>query len=530
MLRFTTIVALLALFIQYVKGIERVIIVTESDVLDDLIRGDEGNNVRAKTKGSGSDPFRNSCCIYSNCSCPSLYNVLANYNLTSNVLINITTDVKLPTIISLINLSNISIIGHNNPTVNCNNSGGLHFISCNNCTIEGITWERCGARNASAHDENVYATLQLYNSSNIAIMNCSFQHSLGQAVVLSGVSEDVNINHCNFLSNMYKQHDGHGAAIHYSSNISNYLLNLIITNCSFFYNGRAKSVVYLGHSSCKLKEYLYLQNSYFYHNNGVPIYLTNQNLVFNGNIEFYNNTAENGGAIFISNYSNIMFDKSATVNFTKNRANNNGGAIFLSNHSSILFNENPTLYQYHDNQPHNILVNQCFEKPLMMVTFYHNRANNLGQDIYAHNSNVTFDNNAMVTFSDNEYDSETNSSTVYTEHYSIITFSGNSTVAFLYNNACYNGGAMYIGNYCTVTYEGNSIVKFYNNLGDNGGAVYADHSTITFEGNSLVTFNNNRASYNGGAVFIDNCNVTLEGNSTLAFNNNTALDNNGGAL
>ena len=195
LLRVTTVVILLALFIQYVEGFERVIVVTESDVHDDLISDDE--DINAIGSGSGSNLFSNSCCIYGNCSCPSLYSALAN--LTSNVLINITTDVELSSIISLIDLSNIAITGHNNPTVKCNNSGGLHFISCYNCTIEGITWEGCGARNISDHDENVYPVLQLYNSSNITIKNCSFQHSIGQAVVLSGVSGDVNINQCNFL-------------------------------------------------------------------------------------------------------------------------------------------------------------------------------------------------------------------------------------------------------------------------------------------------------------------------------------------
>ena len=58
------------------------------------------------------------CCVYGNCTCNSLDHALAN--LTSNVLINITTDVTLSSLIKLSDLENISIIGHNNPTVNCN--------------------------------------------------------------------------------------------------------------------------------------------------------------------------------------------------------------------------------------------------------------------------------------------------------------------------------------------------------------------------------------------------------------------------
>ena len=140
---------LLALFIQDVEG--SMISVNESDVHD--------SNVV--------------CCIYGNCPCPSLHSALVH--LTSNVLINVTTDVELSSIISLVNLANITITGHNNPTVKCNNSGGLHFMSCYDCTVEGITWERCGARNSSDHDdENVYPVIHLFNSSNLTIRNVHF--------------------------------------------------------------------------------------------------------------------------------------------------------------------------------------------------------------------------------------------------------------------------------------------------------------------------------------------------------------------
>ena len=50
-------------------------------------------------------------------------------NITSNVLINITASVSLSSIIPLAGIANISIRGHQNPTVNCNNYGGLSFVS-----------------------------------------------------------------------------------------------------------------------------------------------------------------------------------------------------------------------------------------------------------------------------------------------------------------------------------------------------------------------------------------------------------------
>ena len=552
---FTTIIVaiLLGLIIQHIDGFDRVIVVSESDV--HVI---SYNETSAIGSGSGSYVFDNLCCIYGNCSCPSLYNALAN--LTSDALINITTDVVLSSIIPLVDLANIAITGHNNPTVNCNNSGGLNFISCCNCTIEGITWNGCGARNIS-NNENVYPVLQLFNSSNITIRSCLFQHSIGQAVVLAEMIGDVNIDHCSFSSN--KQYEGHGTAIHYSSNnmSTGSPVEFMITDCNFLQNENAKSVAYFDQSSAtKLCENLNLQNSIFHDNKGVPIYLSNKNLHIHGNIEFYNNTAENGGGIFISNHSKVIFHKSATVNFTHNTANNNGGAIFLTNHSNVIFEEHPTtLYQCHDNTLNDTLGDQYLAKPLT-VTFYNNIANGFGQDIYAHNSNITVGDNATVTFNDTCRTLCTGNA-VYVNYHCTVTFKGNSKATFddygrmmyidvhstitfqensavtfnsinYYNNININGGVMYISYYSTITFQGNSTVTFDGNrAGDTGGVMYiSNYSMITFQGNSTVTFGDNHADNNGGIMYIGYYSmITFQGNSTVTFTGNIA-DGNGGVM
>ena len=512
-------ILLLALFIQNTDGFYRVII-------DEHAYENSINNVDIRTTrdfGSGSN-FSIECCYFGNCSCSSLYNALTN--LTSNVLINITTDVVLSSIIPLVDLASITITGHNNPTVNCNNSGGLHFISCNNCTIEGTTWDGCGARNIS-DDGNVLNSpvLQFFNSSNITIKNCSFQHSIGQAVALSEMIGDVNIDLCNFLSN--KQYEGHGTAIHYSSTeLSNCLrLNfMIIANCSFTDNENAKSVVYFGHLSTKRCEYLCLMDSIFQHNKGTPIYLTNQNLLLHGHIDFIENFAENGGGIY-SDYSNVALQKSARVHFKRNTAKNNGGAIYLTNHSNILFKDHPVLQNYHCNQPHHTVSIE------MTLKFYRNTASVFGQHLYAHNSSITVGDSANVTFSGHH----ATSSAVYTENYSVMTFEGNSTVTFN-NNQAYkvSGGAIYI-THSIVTFKGNSTVHFVSNKGTygNGGAMSIDtYSKVTLKENSVVTFFKNSAGHSsGGALYIeDHSAVSFEGNCTVRFISNSASFNYGGAV
>ena len=565
-LRVAVIAVLLALFIQYVEG--SVITVNKSDVHDNHVV----------------------CCIYGNCSCPSLHSALAH--LTSNVVINVTTDVELSSIISLVNLVNITITGHNNPTVNCNNSGGLHFMSCYNSTIQGITWERCGSRNISDtfNEENMYPVLQLFNSCNIAIRNCSFQHSRGQAVVLLGISGDAIISHCNFLFN--KEYRGHGAAVYYSSSNASKegsLLQFMINSCNFHHNERAKSIVYFGQSSTNFSECLYLKNSKFHHNIGTPIYVSNQNLNINGNVEFYRNIAKNGGGIFISDHSNVTFHKSAAITFTNNTATNNGGAVYLINHSRILFKEHPTinftnntamydggavylicyssfllkdypkLYQCQNNKLSNTHDNQQLATLYITVSFYGNRAGEDGQHICAHDSSsITIANTSKVVFKGNHIYTFPITGAIYIHHYSTITFEGNSqvifngngadnggaintdyysnitlkescTVTFTNNNALFSGGALYINDFSIMTIEENSNVVFNDNVVDmnSGGAMYIhDYSTVSIGGNSVVTFYNNSAFNNGGAVHINKHSIIIfEGNSSTVFNHSRVATN-----
>ena len=94
-------------------------------------------------------------------------------NLTNNSVINITTNVELLQIITVVGFTNISITGHNDSIVNCKNRGGLSIALCYNCTIEGIIWDACGAKNIS-NSENYFPAIQLYNSSNVAIKTVLF--------------------------------------------------------------------------------------------------------------------------------------------------------------------------------------------------------------------------------------------------------------------------------------------------------------------------------------------------------------------
>ncbi|XP_065895655.1 uncharacterized protein [Dysidea avara] len=464
---------------------------------DDLTDTSKNRSDDFVTGGSGGGKERGQdkpCCISGNFIFHSIDGILSN--MSSNTMVNITTDVVLSSNMTLKGLENIMIIGHRNPVVNCNDVGAVMFISCKNITIEGIQWEGCGSKD--------YPGVEFYNSSNVSFERCSFHNSKGRSVLLSQVSGNVYINNCNFTHKI--EYSGHGAAVHYSPNTNSHGQHkLVIQNSQFIFNRAKKSVVYIDGSGSRITGHVYLQDNVFVNNKGVPIYSSHTNLHISGSVLFKANTAESGGGIYSKRCSVIFYDKS-NVNFISSFVTDNGGA----NYSRLAFGENS------------------------IMTFKDNHAN-FGGTIYSDNSNITFDGNSSVTFNNNNasdyggavycqssshitFDGNSSSS-------SHITFDGNSSVTFNNNEANHFGGAVFCYDSSHITFDGNSSVTFSNNFaGVLGGAVFCQSSShITFDGNSSVTFNNNEANHFGGAVFCyDSSHITFDGNSSVTFSNNFA--------
>ena len=375
---------------------------------------------------NGEDDNSCICYIHGSCSYGSLDQCLAN--LTSSVLINITTDVTLSSLVRASNLLNVSIIGHNYPTVNCKSVGGLHFAFCHNCTIQGITWDGCGS--------SAVPGLKFSYSSNVSIQNCTFQHSLGQAVVLLGVLGDVNICNCNFRSNI--AYMGHGAAIQYNSSKDTknpfwYLFT--ISSCNFSNNTMA-SLIYFENARLNFDKIM-LINSTFYRNHGISFYGINIRIYLIGRVLFQNNLAENGTGIYIKNYSYVIFDKNSKVRFIQNSAVGRGGAVFLTDHSICLFDHNCN------------------------VTFNNNFAS-IGIIYSSARSNVIFKATSEITFSSNLV--RLYGAAIYSADNSHVTFKGNTKVVFTNNsvmpagdnNCC--GGIIYSHQYSNISFECSVII------------------------------------------------------------------------
>ena len=468
--------------------------------------------------GSGQSTIMNNdncAAAYYNYSDCSFYHELVG--LTSNGMINVTTDVILQSVVPLSGLENITIIGNDNPTVNCDNAGGIHFDHSQNFTIIGITWEKCGNKNDNS------PAIKLYSSSNISIQNCSFQNSVTQSIALSEMSGNVTINGCTFAFNNH--YEDHGVAIHYLSKIQQHsMLQLTISNCNFTHNGvvNSSSVIYIGPSCNKTTEHIFFTNSVFLNNQGTPIYISHQNVLIAGNMLFKRNVAKKGGSIFINNHAKVTFHR-LYAKFMNNKALY-GGALCLAKCSNCLF------------------------KGMSIVTINNNTASSDGGAVYIEdNSDITFEGNSKVTISNNQADY---GGAIYIWFNSNLKSENNSTVVINNNNATFYGGAIYIYYNSDFTFEGNSKVKISNNQAEHGGAIYicvnsnlisqgtstvtlnnnvrgavsiAGNSNLIFKGSSTTTINNNADGFFGGAVDIeDNCDVTFEGNSKVTISNNQA--------
>ena len=180
------------------------------------------------TGGSGNA----TCCVDGECVCTSLSTALLS--MTSNTVINITSElVTLEGHIKMVSLNNITITG-NGVTIMCNNIGSVYCEYCNNVIIHGITWDKCGDGNPNR--TNV-AGVTFNITSNISLCNCTFQHSPIQAVSLIETFDTVIVNHCKFTLNGMEQSKILSAPLVIKRSRGCDNLNITISDCNIFHNG-----------------------------------------------------------------------------------------------------------------------------------------------------------------------------------------------------------------------------------------------------------------------------------------------------
>ena len=508
-------------------------------------------------------------CQSDRCYCKDLGLKLGS--IKNNQLVNITDKTVVLSSVIDINSSNVSFIGHNQPTVICVNSSGLKIYKSNTLIIEGINWIGCGATYISV--------LEIANSGNIIIQKCCFKHSFGIVVHLRNPSRYVKITNCTFLNGNINKVKYYGTAV--LVHINKVLNVFTISNCDFNSNRGAESIIYIKkHYGSKLMGNItYLINSSFHNNEGISIYMHNNELSdhilhLTGVILFENNIAEDGAGIFVSDHSSVIFGENSNIKFINNTVYHNGATIFLNKNSIAIFDNNSVATFYHNNASSGVVYSTCNSsvifKGICNVTFSRNSATQYGAAIYSLDySQVIFTGNATTSFSNNIITTSSihlqHGGTILSENNSCIIFKENSFTIFSSNVAGYGSAVLSIS-YSNVIFKDNSSVMFSNNVAyycgiltsasfsnitftDNtnvtcdiniitsnyestaaAGIICTFQATvITFTENSLVTFINNKAD-RCGAVIIFESNLIMEEYSTVIFNNNSALYSSGGAF
>ena len=233
---------------------------------------------------------------------------------------------------------------------------------------------------------------------------------------------------------------------------------------------------------------------------------------------FEGNTADHGGAIYVSLGSNVTLADNA---FIRNLANISGGAIFAYQHASLSMMKNKLQSNF---AVHNGGAIDCKDSLVNLRannTFENNTAGTTTSDasgggLHMSKGNLTLSGIVLISCnraSDGGGMSLTHSNTTHHGH-SIVTFTG--------NEARVSGGAISV-KYSSINL-GNEVASglyFMNNSGvKEGGAIFSVNSNVTIMGISYFTNNHlNSEHYSqGGAIGIEKSNFTLFGYSNFSGN------------
>ena len=481
----------------------------------------------------GSDNTK--CCVKGKCVCSSLSTALLN--IDSNTIINIKSEsvtLNNTTTMGSGKLTNITITG-SNVTIMCNNSGSVYCKLCNQVRIEGITWDRCGEPNGT----NI-AGVTFNITSNISLVNCTFQNSQIPAVALKEIADNILIQGCTFLSNIPTRLDHNCGILSitrylYSSFTSSHTITIFE---SYFYNnGFLQNNVFnpFKLSSLYIKVFdrvamnckVILKKSTF---------LSNRNCAFFIEISIMQMINMQLTEVLVSNntfFRDIGVSVDLSVRATSSKFNGN----YSDNvwHSIMQYQISVTINNsnFTDNQNSNtdLLVFLISSFVPSKVTCYSVQFNNnLGGIVIAHilssfKGDVEI-NMYMVNFTHNQY---LGSALLIS-----LTKCNNSAILqknceFANNQSPDQGAVLYI---LTKNFADTHVqiqdTNFNQNIG--GNVIYIPMTQSSFTLNVIkiklivnnLTFTNNV----GSSMYLSACDMKLSGN--VLFKNNTA--ENGGAM
>lgn len=388
--------------------------------------------------------------------------------------------------------------------------GGAFFANdnlvCDNCTfINNSADERASAFRANGH---------------FKLNNSRFIENFGAGQVIFDLTEkaDITISYCLFMNNI-------GSSIDITNPPAGKGVYSYINNCSFINNSQRvkwfNKVDYNGYISR-----IFVQDCNFTdHPNGAISFMY-ANATFS-NCSFINNTADKGGAIYLT--SGQANDRFFGCTFINNTARNgDGGAIYMDcpvpyyHLKDSIFINNTAIGgnggalcgasgTYYENGFYGFLSENCiFENNLandggaiFLVSGFFDSTNRLEGNVFTNN---TARNNGGAIY----FDITDVTLNVY-------------SCSFSDNIAYENGGAIFKSSLGNFNIGGD---VFTHNIAENGGAIH-------WEGDNSIRnifecdFIDNQANANGGAINFVGENTTGDIHDSLFINNSA---NKGGAI
>ena len=411
------------------------------------------------------------------------------------------------------------------------NSNGTQII--NNCDF--------------SYNRGVISTVFLEVTNHVSMSNITFYNNQGRSIYLShsslSISDDILLKNnaaengagiyisdhssvifgenssVKFINNSV-DHSGSAIFMDSHSNVT-FEKNSI---ASFYDNKGISGTIYSrDNSNITFKP----TSQVIFNNNSVTQYgaanylLPNCLLHISGYIFFKNNRAGNGAAIYISDYSAVIFGEKSYVKFSNNSVDHNGSAIFMNSYSSVTF-EQSSVATFNDNKGICGTIysednsNITFEATSQVI-FINNSVMQYGAAIYLL-SNYFLHINGDIFFKNNRAG---NGAGIYISDYSAVIFGEKSYVEFSNNSVDHSGSAIFMNSHSNVTFEQSSIATFNDNKGISGTIYSRDNSNITFKANCQVTFKNNLVTQYGAAIYsFNNCHITFTGSSNVTFSNN----------
>ncbi|XP_065910453.1 uncharacterized protein [Dysidea avara] len=267
------------------------------------------------------------CCVDGKCACSNLS--LAIEQVQDNTEIRVISDIKLHHNVNCGNVSNITIMGYNNPTIMCDYQGGLVGDHFDNIIIQNVIWDKC-------------ITIYMKCLRNTFITDCTFQDFTNASLVLDGCGS-VHIDNSSFSHN-------HGVSVYGTSRLGEIILTV---NGSLFHYNEEKSIAIFGSYLITV----HITTCDFFNNTDTAISLETARLFLQGNVTFYNNSCVNMGtgsaAIhFNNNSANMVARNGSAICLTSARVHmyegsvvfhnnvaDNGGAVYLGYYSSMYVNQ-----------------------------------------------------------------------------------------------------------------------------------------------------------------------------------------------